>query len=119
MNLIGLALVLFATPSQPQDSLIDLSVKADSMESVLAQLSEQSGFKFEASGDVKNDVISVEWSDVTLDNALEALATASKSKWTQRNGIAYLGRDSVEISAAIAWKCAGTNVPERTDLRKS
>lgn len=97
MNLIGLALVLFATPSQPQDSLIDLSVKADSMESVLAQLSEQSGFKFEASGDVKNDVISVEWSDVTLDNALEALATASKSKWTQRNGIAYLGRDSVEM----------------------
>lgn len=97
MNLIGLALVLFATPSQPQDSLIDLSVKADSMESVLAKLSEQTGFKFEASGDVKDDVISVEWSDVSMDTALEALATASKSKWTQRNGVAYLGRDSVEM----------------------
>lgn len=97
MNLIGLALVLFATPSQPQDSLIDLKVNAASMESVLSQLSEQTGFKFEASGDVKNDVVSVEWSDVTLDNALEALASATKGKWTQRNGIAYLGRDSVEM----------------------
>lgn len=97
MNLIGLALALFATPSQPQDSLIDLTVNADSMESVLAKLSAETGFKFEASGDVKKDIISVEWSDVTLDNALEALASASKSKWTQRNGIAYLGRDSVEM----------------------
>ncbi|MFN3962922.1 MAG: hypothetical protein ACK4NQ_08100, partial [Fimbriimonadaceae bacterium] len=92
-----MALVLFATPSQPQDSLIDLKVNAASMESVLSQLSEQTGFKFEASGDVKNDVVSVEWSDVTLDNALEALASATKGKWTQRNGIAYLGRDSVEM----------------------
>lgn len=97
MNLIGLALVLFATPSQPQDSLIDLKVNADSMESVLSQLSEQTGFKFEASGDVKDDVVSVEWSDVTMDDALEALASATKGKWTQRNGIAYLGRDSVEM----------------------
>lgn len=97
MNLIGLALALFATPATPQDSLIDLSVKAGSMEAVLAQLSADTGFKFEASGDVKDDVVSVEWSDVTLDDALEALASATKGKWTQRNGIAYLGRDSVEM----------------------
>ncbi len=97
MNLIGLALVLFATPATPQDSLIDLNVNASSMEAVLAQLSAETGFKFEASGDVKDDVVSVEWSDVTLDDALEALASATKGKWTQRNGIAYLGRDSVEM----------------------
>lgn len=97
MNLIGLALALFATPATPQDSLIDLSVKAGSMEAVLAQLSAGTGFKFEASGDVKDDVVSVEWSDVTLDDALEALVSATKGKWTQRNGIAYLGRDSVEM----------------------
>lgn len=97
MNLIGLALALFATPATPQDSLIDLSVKAGSMEAVLAQLSADTGFKFEASGDVKDDVVSVEWSDVTLDDALEALASATKGKWTQRNGTAYLGRDSVEM----------------------
>ncbi|MFY7809026.1 MAG: hypothetical protein ACOVSV_08620 [Fimbriimonadaceae bacterium] len=83
MNLIGLALALFATPATPQDSLIDLSVKAGSMEAVLAQLSADTGFKFEASGDVKDDVVSVEWSDVTLDDALEALRLAVLEEFLQ------------------------------------
>ncbi|MBX3095489.1 MAG: hypothetical protein KF812_01375 [Fimbriimonadaceae bacterium] len=67
-------------------------------------MSEQTGIKFEARNSMERDVVGMRLTDVSLEDAMAAIATATHGRWERNGNTILLSRDTSALNADRATR---------------
>lgn len=99
-RLVGLGLLALSAVAWAQNATtVDLDAVAAPLPKVLKELSDQTGITFDARPSLYRDVLGLRLEDATIQEAMEAIATAVHGRWERNGNTVLLSRDLSALNA--------------------
>jgi hypothetical protein len=114
-----IALAAFLLASVQASGLVTVSTLGESAETLLADLSKQTGLDLRVSDQLKSDIITCVVNQVPIDDLLSRLAIADRAEWKRDGATQWLIRSSALLTAQKEQETRESKQAIRKELERS